>query len=984
MAERKLTAVFDLVDRMSGKAKSITKAIGEVGKTADKTSKSMDELGRKKAQPTVDVNDRATSKMQRINEGLRRITGATFSATVTVTDKATSALDKVRNKLSVPIAIGVGATGLGVGAVAKDMLTTAMDFEKTMSRVKALSQPTEQEFAKMNDLAIELGQAMTYSSSQVAEGMVILGAAGLNANQMMGALPAVLNSAAASGENFAETADLMIGTMSGMQMQIKDLGHIGDVMAKAALASTISMTDFGYTMKYVAPIAATAGQSLEAVAAATAILGNANIKADTAGTSLRMGLLRMAAPPKEAAKAMDKLSFSAVDATGKFKPMNKMIEELHKRFAKLSQADKLDMAKHLFGVEAAPAWITLIEKGADEFRKMEQEMIHADGAAAEMAKTMNDNVAGAVMELQGAWEAMQIKGLKASMPILKELTDMMTNFTEGSIPKVEALGQRVANVLKVAFEPFEKPEIDKATLNEMRMDPEFSKEMQHKMELYNMDFEDKVNYAMNKMTEAMQKWLDGPGGQKVQAIFEKMAEIGFNAWITVLQKSMETSMNNLMQGNLATAGGAGMLAYILGGGLLLKGGTKLAKGTVNAGKKVVEVGGKIKEKAPKRTKPTVPEEPGYKKINHAAKTDPYGTKRTPSSQVDKVPKTAPKQTPAVSKPKPTPSTPKFIPETGGAVKTATKVIGKAALPVAIGMSAIDIATSEDKVKATGEALGGLAGASAGAAAGAALGSFVPVIGNIVGGLIGGAVGYALGELGGGKAVDMVRNSDPSKGEMPPPVTTPATANINSEQMSRSFAAVYTNTEILSGNLASLGTITGMWVGKTALAMTNIESKTNVVDASFGSLGTIAGYMTGKIALRANEIDGAMGGVQQSLNRLAQRIDAVKVSNVGGVVTPPPNGVHARGISNIPFDGYRAILHRGETVLPREQAELLRQMASGRTATNRGGSKRVTIQQLIGSVVVQNEADEDRLIQKLVNALSDAFDDAAFNGGLAQP
>ena len=109
-----------------------------------------------------------------------------------------------------------------------------------------------------------------------------------------------------------------------------------------------------------------------------------------------------------------------------------------------------------------------------------------------------------------------------------------------------------------------------------------------------------------------------------------------------------------------------------------------------------------------------------------------------------------------------------------AIKTAGKVLGKAAGPLAMGISVYEgygtakegvaqanadvksgkITKAEGTVKKSeavgtgvGQAGGGIGGGLAGAAAGAAMGSVVPVVGTIIGGIIGGA----LGAWGGAKA-----------------------------------------------------------------------------------------------------------------------------------------------------------------------------------------------------------------------------------------
>lgn len=1035
MAEKKLTAIFDMQDRMSQKLKAMTGNMTGAEKAAQKVGKAVDEVGRKKVNPTIDVNDKATSKIQRITGTIRSVASKSVSVAVGVTDKATQALDKIQGKLtSLPATIGMTAAGLGAGAVAKSSLDTAMQFEKTMSRVKALSQPTQAEFQTMNDLAIQLGQEMVYSSTQVAEGMVVLGAAGLDAKQMMGALPSVLNAAAASGENFNETADLMIGTMSGMQMGIKDLPHIADVMAKAALSSTISMTDFGYTMKYVAPVAATAGQKLEAVAAATAILGNANIKADTAGTSLRMGLMRLAAAPKPAQKAMDKLGFSAVQANGKFKPMSKMIEELHGKFKKLSDAEKIDTAKGLFGVEAAPAWITLIAKGPEEFRKMEQAMLKADGSAKQMADTMTDNLSGSVEQLKGAWEAMQIKGLQASMPILKELTDLMTNFTEGSIPKVEALGLAFAATLNEAFLPFKKP--DPVALSVIRTDepnpwgkgPKLPDELMknaksdrqkaieeyhRQMELYNKPFDEKVTYALDVMADKTQVWLDGSGGEKMQKIFEKLATIAFEAWWGTLTKLMESSMNNLMQGNFATSGATALAAYVLGGGLVLKGGKKLwdtgkkvknfvspskaaetaTKATGGATKASAKATGEAVKPESRATKNfKVERKPAYERASQAAKADPYGTGRGATVQENgkKTIKAPPKP------PEPT--------KMQKMLKTGGKVLG----PAAAALSAKE-----------GWDLGGQ------------FGDWV--------------FGHQTGQVKDynliGKNEVWQDTRDPIwkrmfsyRKDLPKPVE-PGTnvgkmlqgsfaemTGLNTAtktaatQVTSTSSAIKASGDNVDRNFQALSTAAGIGTSTLQRSMDNVKAQGDALSRSMGGLAgatdsvadKILGAVVGGVQTAASGISGALSWLSKNL--FADGGIAGGLPN-GGKVSKPTFVGGGTGVAGevkgkpemvIPLDPLKKgraaeLIHQAQKIVGFNwfanggvtQRLSAQQMSAMRSTLSRN-SKTGTVTVQVGGVSVQvsNSGSKQDIINEavlqLANMLNDALDDDAINGALAQP
>lgn len=79
-----------------------------------------------------------------------------------------------------------------------------------------------------------------------------------------------------------------------------------------------------------------------------------------------------------------------------------------------------------------------------------------------------------------------------------------------------------------------------------------------------------------------------------------------------------------------------------------------------------------------------------------------------------------------------------------------KIGGKAAIPLSLAMGAYDIATSDNKAKATsgmtGSLAGGLAGAKLGAMGGVAIGSIIPGVGTVVGGALGGLLGGIGGAI----------------------------------------------------------------------------------------------------------------------------------------------------------------------------------------------------------------------------------------------
>lgn len=99
----------------------------------------------------------------------------------------------------------------------------------------------------------------------------------------------------------------------------------------------------------------------------------------------------------------------------------------------------------------------------------------------------------------------------------------------------------------------------------------------------------------------------------------------------------------------------------------------------------------------------------------------------------------------------------IITDAGKSTGKFSKFLGKAAMPIALATSALDIATSNDKVRSVGENAGGLAGGFAGGSIGATIGTMIlPGVGTLIGGGIGSIAGSLLGDKAGGSLVDGTR------------------------------------------------------------------------------------------------------------------------------------------------------------------------------------------------------------------------------------
>lgn len=365
----------------------------------------------------------------------------------------------IRAKNNLHDAAASAATfGTGVMMAAGPLIgivKTAGNFEAAMSKVGAITQATDGDMKTLTATARELGAKTQFTATQAAEAMSYLGMAGWKTNQIIAGMPGLLNLAAAGGTDLARTADIVSDNLTAFDIAAEGASHMADVYATVITSTNTNVEMLGDTMKYAAPVAHAFGASMEETAALAGLMANAGIKASQAGTSLRSGFLRLAGPPKMAAKAMEQLGMSMNDITATQKEaamamaslgiqmsdtngprkMSAILTELRDKTKDLGKEEKLSAMKAIFGTEAATGWIAVLNSGDGVFDKLVTQLEKSDGAAEKMAKRMQDNAKGAATRFQSAMESVAISIGSALLPSIAAITEKLAEYT-GTIAQV--------------------------------------------------------------------------------------------------------------------------------------------------------------------------------------------------------------------------------------------------------------------------------------------------------------------------------------------------------------------------------------------------------------------------------------------------------------------------------------------------------------------------------------------------------------------
>lgn len=334
--------------------------------------------------------------------------------------------------LTVPI-LGAGIAAAKIGG----------DFEEQMSRVKAISGATGSSFDQLKQQAIDLGAKTAFSAKESAAGMENLASAGFGANEIMAAMPGLLDLAAVSGGDVALASENAATALRGFGLEASQAGHVADVFARAAADTNAEVADMGEAMKYIAPVANAMGISLEESAAAIGIMSDAGIKGSQAGTSLRGALSRLAKPTDPMIAKMDELGLSFYDAEGNMKSLKDQVGMLQQAFKGLTPEQQQNALVTLYGQESLSGMMALIDKGPDSLGKLTNSLKDSNGAADEMARTMQDNMKSSIEQMLGAFEsaAIVIQGIIA--PAIRGVADTIGGLVQKFVDAPEPIQKMV-------------------------------------------------------------------------------------------------------------------------------------------------------------------------------------------------------------------------------------------------------------------------------------------------------------------------------------------------------------------------------------------------------------------------------------------------------------------------------------------------------------------------------------------------------------
>lgn len=315
-----------------------------------------------------------------------------------------------------------GIVGAAMTAAAGMSIAKFATFDQAMSSVAASTMETADNLGLLRKAAIDAGADTQYSATEAAGAITALAKAGVStADILSGGLSGALNLAASDQMDVAQAAEITATALNQYGLKGSDAAHVSDLLAAASGKAMGNVTDMAQALKYVGPVAAQMGISIEQTTGTIAYLAQQGVLADQAGTSLRGMLTALTSPSKIASDTMDELGISVYGANGKFIGLDGVAQQLSDSMSGLTDAERDQALGRIFGNEQITTARLLYAGGAKAVDEWTAAVDDA-GFASDQAALKTDNLMGDLERLGGSLDTLFIQSGSGANGTLRTLT----------------------------------------------------------------------------------------------------------------------------------------------------------------------------------------------------------------------------------------------------------------------------------------------------------------------------------------------------------------------------------------------------------------------------------------------------------------------------------------------------------------------------------------------------------------------------------
>ncbi len=328
---------------------------------------------------------------------------------VTVASRQATAAQAQMNGVMRGAAGATGTLWLSYGAILPLLATfavvlgtikgykAALDFEYAIGYMEALGKATGDTTASLEELKSGLLgiKDVAHGPNDLAISLKALMKAGFGAAESMKEIQTLSRLATIAEEDLAVTTTAVISQFRAWSVEsvgaargVATMSEAANVLAAAALTTTLDVGELAKMMKYTPVLATQSAASFVELTAALGTMSNMGVRGTTAATSLRTAMLQLQSPTTKTRKLLRDLGLEVDLFTdeGKLRSMSGLFDALATSLKGVADKKRLELLKSMFSIRAGSAGAVML----DQFNRAIQEGTFSFKAQVEMLEKVKN------------------------------------------------------------------------------------------------------------------------------------------------------------------------------------------------------------------------------------------------------------------------------------------------------------------------------------------------------------------------------------------------------------------------------------------------------------------------------------------------------------------------------------------------------------------------------------------------------------------
>jgi TP901 family phage tail tape measure protein len=280
----------------------------------------------------------------------------------------------------------------------------------------------------LSDAILNLGKTTEFTAVAIADAARQLALSGFSDAEIKDSIEAIVSLASATNTELEKTALIAARITRAFGLAASSFDTVADTLAIVASNSNTTLEGLGESFKLASPIAAAYGQSIENIATAFGVLGDAGIQNSRAGTGISRLFSEFTEKEEDITSLLESVgsSFDKVDLT------KNNFTDVVDEFSRLSELGKITKADifDIFDQRSARTFVSLINSGSEALDDLKDKLGDAAGAAQRIRDFRIETIAGQFKILQSAAAAAAVTITQALEPAIRSVIGFVTSLIQ--------------------------------------------------------------------------------------------------------------------------------------------------------------------------------------------------------------------------------------------------------------------------------------------------------------------------------------------------------------------------------------------------------------------------------------------------------------------------------------------------------------------------------------------------------------------------